>query len=133
MERILINQISENDGKKVLIKGRVLNMRNLSNVVFLIIQDYTGTIQTVFEKAVEVKTGDAVAIEGLVKKEPRSKYGFEISGDNVEVIAAQTTLASARDTYVSALTQYHVARLNLFFALGQTGSFNLQNTGQEKE
>ena len=87
MERILINQIKENDGKKVSIKGRVLNMRNLSNVVFLIIQDYTGTIQTVFEKAVEIKTGDAVAIEGLVKKEPRSKYGFEISGDNVEVIS----------------------------------------------
>jgi len=87
MERILISQIKENDGKKVLIKGRVLNMRNLSNVVFLIVQDYTGTIQTVFEKAVEVKTGDAVAIEGLAKKEPRSKYGFEISGEKIEVIS----------------------------------------------
>lgn len=87
MERVLIDQIKENDGKKILIKGRVLNMRNLSNVVFLIVQDYTGTIQTVFEKALEVKTGDAVAIEGLAKKEPRSKYGFEISGDNVEVIS----------------------------------------------
>jgi len=87
MERILIDQIKENDGKKVLIKGRVLNMRNLSNVVFLIVQDYTGTIQTVFEKAVEVKTGDAVVIEGLAKKEPRSKYGFEISGEKVEVIS----------------------------------------------
>jgi len=87
MERILINQIKENDGKKVLIKGRVLNMRNLSNVVFLIVQDYTGTIQTVFEKDIKVKTGEAVAIEGLAKKEPRSKYGFEISGEKVEVIS----------------------------------------------
>lgn len=87
MKRTLINQISENDGKKVLIKGRVLNMRNLSNVVFLIVQDYTGTIQTVFEKADEVKIGDAVAIEGIAKKEPRSKYGFEIQGEKVEVIS----------------------------------------------
>jgi nondiscriminating aspartyl-tRNA synthetase len=87
MERILINQISENEDKKILIKGRVLNMRNLGNVVFLIVQDYTGTIQTVFEKADEVKIGDVVAIEGIVKKESRSKYGFEISGEKVEVIS----------------------------------------------
>lgn len=40
MERILINQIKENDGKRVLIRGGVLNMRNLSNVVFLIIQSF---------------------------------------------------------------------------------------------
>jgi nondiscriminating aspartyl-tRNA synthetase len=87
MERILINQISENEDKKILIKGRVLNMRNLGNVVFLIVQDYTGTIQTVFEKADEVKIGDVVAIEGIVKKESRSKYWFEISGEKVEVIS----------------------------------------------
>jgi len=87
MERILINQIRENDSKKVLIKGRVLNIRNLSNVVFLIVQDYTGTIQTVFEKADEVKAGDTVAIKGIAKKEPRSKYGFEIQGEKVEIIS----------------------------------------------
>ncbi|MFA5159832.1 MAG: TolC family protein [Candidatus Omnitrophota bacterium] len=54
-------------------------------------------------------------------------------GDNVEVVGAQTTLARARDTYVMALTQYHIARLNLFFALGQAGSFYLQNADQKKE
>ena len=54
-------------------------------------------------------------------------------GDNVEVVGAQTTLARARDTYISALTQYHIARLNLFFALGQAGSFYLKNEDQKKE
>jgi nondiscriminating aspartyl-tRNA synthetase len=87
MERILINQLAEYEGQKITVKGRVLNVRNLSNVMFIIVQDYTGTIQTVFEKTVEVKTGDAVAIEGLVKKEPRSKYGFEIQGENVEMVS----------------------------------------------
>ena len=87
MERVLINQINKYDGQKVLVKGRVINMRNLSNVVFLIVQDYTATIQVVFEKAVEVKVGESVAIEGIVKKEPRSKYGFEIQGENAEVIS----------------------------------------------
>src|SRR3989338_1333662 len=79
MERILIDQIQENDGKKVLIKGRVLNMRNLGNIVFLIIQDYTGAIQVVFDKNTEAKTGDAVAIEGTAKKEIRSKYDLNLN------------------------------------------------------
>ena len=87
MERILINQINNYDGQKVLIKGRAINIRNLSNVVFLIIQDYTGTIQVVFEKSVEVKVGEIIAVEGTAKKEPRSKYGFEIHGESVEVIS----------------------------------------------
>jgi nondiscriminating aspartyl-tRNA synthetase len=87
MERTLIGQIKENDGKKVLINGRVLNIRNLSNVVFLIVQDYTGTIQAVFDKTVEAKAGEAIALEGTVKKEPRSKYGFEIQGEKAEVIS----------------------------------------------
>ena len=87
MERILIDQIQENDGKKVLIKGRVLNTRNLGNIVFLIIQDYAGAIQVVFDKNIEAKTGDAVAIEGTAKKEIRSKYGFEIQGEKLEIVS----------------------------------------------
>jgi len=71
-----------------MIKGRILNMRNLGNVVFLIAQDYTGTIQVVFDKSIEVKIGDSVAIEGVAKKEPRSKYGYEIQGESIEIISA---------------------------------------------
>ena len=92
MERILINQLAKHEGQKTIVKGRILNIRNLSKVMFLIVQDYTGTIQIVFEKSVEVKIGDVVSVEGLVKKEPRSKYGFEISGDNVEVISGTEDL-----------------------------------------
>jgi len=88
MERILINQIEKKEGQKITIKGRILNIRNLSNVVFLIVQDYTGTIQVVFDKNIEVKIGDSVAIEGIAKKEPRSKYSFEIQGETIEVVSA---------------------------------------------
>jgi nondiscriminating aspartyl-tRNA synthetase len=90
MERVLINQVEKYDGKKVLIKGRVINARDLSNVLFLILQDYTATIQVVFEKTTEkidAKIGESVAIEGTVKKEPRSKYDFEIHGEALEVIS----------------------------------------------
>ena len=77
----------------------------------------------------------ARSILGLASRElkmAQDRFGSGL-GDNVEVVTAQTTLAHARDTYISALTQYHVARLNLHFALGQTGSFYLKNTDQEKE
>ncbi len=81
----------------------------------------------------QVKT--AQSILGLASTElkmAQDRFGAGL-GDNVEVVTAQATLARARDTYVLALTQYHVARLNYFFALGQTGSFNLQKTSPEKE
>jgi len=65
----------------------VLNVRSLGNIIFLVVQDYTGTIQVVFEKNVEVKMGEAVAINGLVKKEPRAKGGYEIQGEKLEIVS----------------------------------------------
>ncbi|MFA5207958.1 MAG: aspartate--tRNA(Asn) ligase [Candidatus Paceibacterota bacterium] len=87
MERALIGKISEYEDKQALIKGRVFNIRNLGNIVFLIVQDYTGTIQVVVDKSTEVKTGDAVVITGLVKKDARAKSGFEIKGEKLEVVS----------------------------------------------
>lgn len=87
MERTLINQISKQEGKTAQIKGRVFNIRNLGNIVFLIVQDYTGTIQTIFEKGIEVKIGDAVVLEGLVKKDERAKEGYEIKGEKIQVVS----------------------------------------------
>jgi len=51
-------------------------------------------------------------------------------GDNVEVVDAQTGLAVARDEYVAALTQYHGARMNWYFALGKAGEFFLKDSAK---
>jgi len=88
MERTLIGEVSKKDGQKVLVKGRILNTRNLGNVVFLVVQDYTGVIQTVLDKETPAKNGEAVAIEALVKKEPRARGGYELQADKIEVISA---------------------------------------------
>jgi len=87
MERILIKNIAQAEGNEALIKGRVFNVRNLGNIVFLVVEDYTGTIQVVVDKSFEVKTGDAVAITGLVKKDARAKSGFEMKGTKVDVVS----------------------------------------------
>ncbi|MFZ3054608.1 MAG: aspartate--tRNA(Asn) ligase [Minisyncoccales bacterium] len=87
MERVLIKKIAESEGKNALIKGRVFNIRNLGNIVFLVVSDYTGTIQVIADKSTEVKTGDAVVIEGLVKKDERAKGGYELKAEKVEVVS----------------------------------------------
>lgn len=92
MDRTLIKDLEENSGKEVLLRGRVQNIRALGNVTFVVLQDYSGTIQCVFEAAPEVKTGDAVEIEGLVKEEKRAKGGFEIQGKKLEVISKTAEL-----------------------------------------
>ncbi len=87
MERTLISQISEREGKKAVIKGRVFNIRNLGNIVFLVIQDYTGMLQAVVDKGTEVRIGDAVVLEGMVKKDERAKGGFEMKVEKLEVVS----------------------------------------------
>ncbi len=44
--------------------------------------------------------------------------------DNVELTGAQTALENARQAAVSSLAHYHVARLNLFAALGRAQDFS---------
>ena len=46
-------------------------------------------------------------------------------GNNIAVVDAQATLENSRQSYVSALVQYHMARVNYYSALGQTESFHL--------
>ncbi len=73
-----------------MIKGRVLNIRNLGKVIFLLIQDYTGSVQTVFESDVDVSIGDIVEIYGKAKEDSRAKNGIEIQGEKIEVIVGVT-------------------------------------------
>lgn len=87
MERTLISQASRNIGKEILIKGRIINLREMGGISFVLIQDYSGVIQTVWEKETEAKMGDAVAVVGSVRKDERAKGGFEIVGKEMKIVA----------------------------------------------
>jgi len=87
MERTLISQADKNLGKEVLIKGRVINLRQMGGIAFALLQDYTGAIQTVWEKGVETKMGDAVEIVGSVRQDERAKGGLEILGKEMKIAA----------------------------------------------
>lgn len=87
MTRTMISDIGKETGKSVEICGQIFNVRKLSNVSFVLLRDYTGEIQAVFEKKVDENIGDCVSITGTVKKEERAKGGYEISGEKIEVIS----------------------------------------------
>jgi nondiscriminating aspartyl-tRNA synthetase len=85
MERTLLKDIASKENEEVLIKGRVTNLRALSNLTFIQVQDYTSSIQVVFEKSLEVKVSEAVEVTGKAIKDERSKTGYEIQGSKLEI------------------------------------------------
>jgi nondiscriminating aspartyl-tRNA synthetase len=87
MQRILIKEVNQNIGKEILIKGRVINLRKMGGISFAQVQDYTGAIQTVWEKGAEIKMGDAVQIIGESRKDERAKGGCEMLGHEIEIVS----------------------------------------------
>jgi len=86
MTRFLIKDAKQNINKDVLVMGRAMNVRQLSDVTFLQVQDYTGTIQSVWEKEIEAKVGDIVEIKGQVRADERAKGGCEVLGEELKII-----------------------------------------------
>ncbi len=85
-------------GKTVWVRGIVHTIRDMGEVAFLILRKREGLLQCVLEKG-ENMTGEerldgdsireesAVEIEGVVRKEERAPYGFEIHIDRVKVLS----------------------------------------------
>jgi len=76
--RTLIKDLKSQAGKTVSVSGRVVNMRILSGKTFVVLNDYTGTVQAVFTTTPELKVGEAAVLSGLVKEDARAKTGVEL-------------------------------------------------------
>ena len=63
---------------------------------------------------------EALATRELEMAQDRFQNG---AGDNIEVLHAQTALENARQTYISSLAQFNVARLTLAVAMGHPEDF----------
>ena len=90
MDRTLIKDLFSKTGEKVNLKGRILNIRKLGNVAFIILQDYTGVVQVVWEKELKAGIGEVAVVEGIVKEDKRAKSGVEIGGEEIEIISKNT-------------------------------------------
>jgi len=96
MERTYISDAFEKKGK-VLLKGWVHEVRDLSKVRFVILRDTSGTIQTVgikgettekaFETMKEISRETVVEIEGEVKDSKQAPGGKEVLISKIEIIA----------------------------------------------
>ena len=60
-------------------------------MTFLLLRDRSGTVQAVLDpallKAQPISTESVVKIRGVVKAEPRSRLGFELAAEEIEVLA----------------------------------------------
>ena len=88
-------------------------------------EDVRLSLQTLMTETLQVKAADEAL--GLASKEvalSKDQYANGVN-NNIAVVDAQTTLENAREVYVKALVQYHMARVNYYSALGKMGSFHL--------
>lgn len=95
MKRIFINQLKDQIGQEVTLKGWLYNSRSSGKLVFLQLRDGTGIVQCVvfkgndedvFEKAKGLGQESSIAVTGTVKADDRSSIGVEVDVTGLEVI-----------------------------------------------
>ncbi|MBS3794193.1 MAG: asparagine--tRNA ligase [Candidatus Thorarchaeota archaeon] len=93
VEEILEGKLTD---KEVHLRGWIHRIRKQKNMVFAIVRDHTGVIQTVikhnavsedeYEYAQKMLIESLVKIHGTVKEDPRAKGGYEIQASKLEVL-----------------------------------------------
>ena len=94
-ETIGIQEIESGDyeGKTVMMEGSVHTIRDMGEVAFVILRKAEGLIQCVYEEGKtafdlsELKEESAIRVTGVVKKEERAPYGFEIRLSEILVLS----------------------------------------------
>jgi aspartyl-tRNA synthetase len=87
MKRTYISDLKDKIGKEVRIRGRIDTIRDQGKIIFLIVRDKTGKIQTVawhedkkvFEKAKTLTQESVVDILGEVKTAKQVEQGYEVA------------------------------------------------------
>ncbi len=84
---------SELDGKEVTLCGWVHEVRNVGKIVFMLLRDSTGIAQIIGKdgavsqelmKSMDLPKESVVCVKGIVKANPESKKGFEISPTEIK-------------------------------------------------
>ena len=95
--KITINQASQFVGQEVTIGSWLANKRSSGKIVFLQLRDGTGFIQGVvvkedvgedlFNKAKAITQETSLYVTGIIQKDERSPFGYELQVKDVEVIS----------------------------------------------
>lgn len=96
LQGTLIRHLGKHVGEEVTIQGWLYNKRSSGKIQFLIVRDGTGLVQGVlvkkeapelFESARELTQESAIRVKGLVREEPRSVGGYELTVTGLEIIS----------------------------------------------
>ena len=93
---VYLEDVSNHVGENVEIRGWMFNKRSSGKIHFLQLRDGTGFIQgiverssvdeEVFKTADSLRIESSVMVEGTIRKDERSPYGYEMDVKNIEVI-----------------------------------------------
>ncbi|MBN1896382.1 MAG: asparagine--tRNA ligase [Candidatus Aenigmarchaeota archaeon] len=93
MERTVIADIGKMSGKNVLLKGWIYRTRSGKNISFVVLRDYSGTVQCVvkddvkgFGDAQKALIESSVELKGKVKKDERAPTGYEVQVTDFRVV-----------------------------------------------
>lgn len=96
--RAYINDLKNHVGQTVTLNGWVYNHRSSGKIKFLLLRDGTGICQCVyfrgecedssFEEFEKLSQETSVRVTGVVKAEPRSPGGYELSARTLEILGA---------------------------------------------
>jgi asparaginyl-tRNA synthetase len=96
--RVWIADLKDHVGQTLTLKGWVYNHRSSGKIKFLLLRDGTGLCQCVyfrgecdelaFEEFEKLTQETSVEVTGVVKAEPRSPGGFELSAKSLKILGA---------------------------------------------
>jgi asparaginyl-tRNA synthetase len=95
MQPAEVGAIGQFDGREVLLRGWVYNIRSSGKILFILLRDGTGTIQCIaekasaeelFETASRLTQESSVEITGTVRADKRAPGGFELRVTGLRVI-----------------------------------------------
>jgi nondiscriminating aspartyl-tRNA synthetase len=116
MERVHVKELSDFIGQEVRIRGRVDTIRDQGKIVFIILRDRSGKVQTVawhqdeevFKKAKSLTNESVIDIIGEVKEAKQVEQGYEVAIKEINIDSLANTplpivIEEPRTSNVSAL------------------------------
>lgn len=102
MQRVLCSQITAFPEGEIMVRGWVERIRELKNVSFFTLRDFSGEIQVVVEgplSTAAVRAQNAVEVRGRLVRDVRSRIGAELHATQVVVLgrADETPLVTGSE------------------------------------
>ncbi|MFP4114374.1 MAG: aspartate--tRNA(Asn) ligase [Spirochaetota bacterium] len=90
IDRILVRDLADHEGKEVRLAGWVHRIRELGAVSFVLLRDRSGLGQLVYDGKVSAANESVVAVRGTVQANEKAPGGYELHVTETEVLGPAT-------------------------------------------